>query len=256
MDGKPFKKLRESLSVGFSDFSQSRLSKKFIKEIGYSINQKKISLVENGERITPDVIQAYHKLFNVPYEYLFNETPTSKKENLDIGQRIGLDDRAIETLEKIMKDGLPLRHILDTLNYLLIDEEHTRILFFMYHYLFGNYTETMDGKDYIEFLDDTKIGLNGVALEVKDLNIIFLSMITELLSRMKAHQETEGFKQYGKYIPLQKDILVDIETYEQRIKEYAQRTDLEPSEKEDMINHYKEEIKSNRSILKNLYKGR
>ena len=90
--GNRLKELRTEIGKSQRDLS---------KEIGLS--NKTISDYEQGTR-TPD-IEIFKRIadyFGVSYEYLMGITDCRNKENLDIGLELGLDDKAIKQLKKMV----------------------------------------------------------------------------------------------------------------------------------------------------------
>lgn len=91
-----FRELRSRYDTDEKEFSAKELSKKI------GLSPKVISVLENSEKNghepTLTELKAYHKEFNVPYEYLLGETNSSFYENQTINKELGLSDKSIEIL--------------------------------------------------------------------------------------------------------------------------------------------------------------
>ena len=91
-----FKKLRMELNP--NDMEEYK-AKDLSKDLG--IAAPKISELEHGRTASLSELQAYHKFFNVPYEYLLGENDSRHYENMTASGEIGLNSEAIETIKKI-----------------------------------------------------------------------------------------------------------------------------------------------------------
>lgn len=138
------------------------------------------------------------KALDCDFKYLTGEI-NDFHDNRSVSEITGLSYDAVETFKNIKKENFPLIHAIDIVNYLFSVEKNTNILLLIYHYLLGNYKETKNGEEIIELLDETKIGCNGVALTVTDLNALFLSMIIEQLAILKTRIDSEVPSMYGKH---------------------------------------------------------
>lgn len=94
-----FKKLRmEKNPNEMEDYKIKDLS----KDIG--IAAPKISELETGKRnASLSELKAYHKHFNVPYEYLLGESKSRYYENMALSEELGLTGESIEHLKKLYK---------------------------------------------------------------------------------------------------------------------------------------------------------
>ena len=94
-----FKKLRmEKNPNEMEDYKIKDLS----KDIG--IAAPKISELETGKRnASLSELKAYHKHFNVPYEYLLGESNSRYYENMALSEELGLTGDAIEKLKQLYK---------------------------------------------------------------------------------------------------------------------------------------------------------
>lgn len=96
-----FKKLRMELNP--NDMEEYK-AKDLSKDLG--IAAPKISELEHGRAASLSELQAYHKYFNVPYEYLLGENNSRRYENMTVSEEMGLSSEAIETIKKISKDSI------------------------------------------------------------------------------------------------------------------------------------------------------
>lgn len=95
-----FKEAREY----YNQTHDEQLRQKDMAKICYS-SEPTISRIEKNEtEPARSVIRRYSEKCGVSVEYLLEMTDVKKKENIDIGNRTGLTDEAIETLEYI-KNG-------------------------------------------------------------------------------------------------------------------------------------------------------
>ncbi|MCI9008615.1 MAG: helix-turn-helix transcriptional regulator [Lachnospiraceae bacterium] len=99
MEKNRFKKLRmEKNPNEMEDFKIKDLA----KEIG--IAAPKISELENNRRkASLSELQAYHRYFNVPYEYLLGENDSRYYENMTLSEETGLTGKSIEYLKLLYK---------------------------------------------------------------------------------------------------------------------------------------------------------
>lgn len=94
-----FKKLRMELNPNeMEEYKAKDLS----KELG--ISRPKISELEHGRAASLSELQAYHKYFDVPYEYLLGENDSRHYENMAISDELGLSSEAIKTIKKITQN--------------------------------------------------------------------------------------------------------------------------------------------------------
>lgn len=145
MEKNRFKKLRmEKNPNEMEDFKIKDLA----KEIG--IAAPKISELENDRRkASLSELQAYHRYFNVPYEYLLGESESRHYENMVASDEIGLSSESIETIKKIKKNPT-LRRILN----IFIEKYITSLL-----------VEISIGTRYIEAAENTIINGSGKCLD-------------------------------------------------------------------------------------------
>lgn len=96
MEDNIFKKLRlEKNSEDMKDYTQKELS----KDLG--IAAAKICELEKGRKPSLTELQAYHKHFNAPYEYLLGENKSRHYENMAISEEMGLSSEAINRIKEI-----------------------------------------------------------------------------------------------------------------------------------------------------------
>ena len=99
MEENRFKKLRMELNPNeMKEYKAKDLS----KELG--ISRPKISELEHGRTASLSELQAYHKFFNVPYEYLLGENDSRHYKNMAVSKEIGLSSEAIERIKKITQN--------------------------------------------------------------------------------------------------------------------------------------------------------
>ncbi|MEF2877348.1 MAG: helix-turn-helix transcriptional regulator [Blautia sp.] len=100
MEDNRFKKLRmEKNPNEMEDFKVKELA----KELG--IAAPKISELENNRRrASLSELQAYHKYFNVPYEYLLGENNSRYYENMVTSKELGLSGEAIKTIQELTQN--------------------------------------------------------------------------------------------------------------------------------------------------------
>ena len=103
-----FRKLRMELNP--NDMEEYK-AKDLSKDLG--IAAPKISELEHGRAASLSELQAYHKYFNVPYEYLLGENDSRHYENMTASNEIGLNSESIETIKKITQDAV-LKRLLNT----------------------------------------------------------------------------------------------------------------------------------------------
>lgn len=76
-------------------------AKDLSKNLG--IAAPKISELEHGRAVSLSELQAYHKYFNVPYEYLLGESNSRYYENMALSEELGLTGESIEHLKRTNK---------------------------------------------------------------------------------------------------------------------------------------------------------
>ena len=143
------------------------------------------------------------KYFGCSLDYLAGTLDTPNYSTCDIEKEIGLSFSAIRTLqadnEKRKCYGVSTAHIIDSLDFLLNCREGNEIIKDIYHYIFGNYTITSDGKTTVSLLDNSKLAINGGEVEMEKLNTLFLSSIFNNLGVIKNNiQYYPEYKNYGK----------------------------------------------------------
>lgn len=144
MEENRFKKLRMELNP--NDMEEYK-AKDLSKDLG--IAAPKISELEHGRAASLSELQAYHKFFNVPYEYLLGENDSRYYEHMTQSDELGLSGQSLEILKRAYKrfkriegktlntqpqDRNPDGILLRTLNYMIEDE---RLL-----HDIGNYLES------------------------------------------------------------------------------------------------------------------
>ncbi len=139
-----FKKLRMELNP--NDMEEYK-AKDLSKDLG--IAPPKISELEHGRTASLSELQAYHKFFNVPYEYLLGENDSRHYENMTASGEIGLNSEAIETIKKITQDTV-LKRLLNT----FIDKYMVQLL-----------REISHGTYYVEVTNQNIIDGSGKAYE-------------------------------------------------------------------------------------------
>lgn len=108
--GKRIKKEREERNL-----SQTQLGKLC------NTSRGSISCYERAER-TPDItmLMDFARIFNTSIDYLIGLTENRVPENVPIGERLGLTDSSIMTLETLKEDNsVSYSEILETINILL-----------------------------------------------------------------------------------------------------------------------------------------
>lgn len=139
MEENRFKKLRMELNP--NDMEEYK-AKDLSKALG--IAAPKISELEHGRAASLSELQAYHKYFNVPYEYLLGESNSRYYENMALSEELGLTGNSLEHLKQIYKRfnsyshnsserKTPERMELRTINFLL--ELNSHVLFEIGKYL-------------------------------------------------------------------------------------------------------------------------
>lgn len=180
-----FRKLRKEKNPNqMEDYKIKDLS----KDLG--IAAPKISELENGKRSASlSELQAYHKHFNVPYEYLLGESESRYYSNMALSSELGLTGDSIEFLkqtfrlfngykhnssDRVTPEGRTLR----TINFLL--ERWNPVLRLIGQYLdsansdadsvqiqyvpFKNTSVDCDDPDFIK----QRFGVNGFNCEVEN----------------------------------------------------------------------------------------
>lgn len=93
-----FKTLRESKSTFEKDYTQDMLAKEL------KISKTQISNLENGKKYPSySELQKYCKYFKIPADYLVNEKAGKIKENYRLNNELGLTDKTIKIISKIVK---------------------------------------------------------------------------------------------------------------------------------------------------------
>ena len=202
MEENRFKKFRMEKNPNImEDFTAKDLS----KEIG--IAAPKISELENGRRnASLSELKAYHKYFNVPYEYLLGESKSRHYENMALSDELGLTGDSIEHLKTIYKrfksnaDDIPEGRELRTINYLL--EHWDTILYNIGCYLDSALCDAdrvqaqyvtvkyhFDTKDQpiVKLLDNSTLGLQIDDLEYEQFCEIHLQRVISLLREQWKH---------------------------------------------------------------------
>lgn len=143
------------------------------------------------------------KYFGCSLDYLAGNLNTPNYSTCDIEKEIGLSFSAIHTLqadnEKRKCFGVSTAHIIDSLDFLLNCREGNEIIKDIYHYVFGNYVTTSDGKTTVKLLDNSKLAINGGEVEMEKINTLFLSSIFNNLGIIKNNiQYHPEYHNYGK----------------------------------------------------------
>ncbi|MCB6547090.1 helix-turn-helix domain-containing protein [Blautia glucerasea] len=122
MNKNPFRELRKEKNPSLMEDYKA---KDLAKDLG--IPAPKISELENNKRSASlTELKAYHKYFNVPYEYLLGENDSRYYQNMALSDELGLNGTSIEYLKRLTKclnhdydtDSVEYQ-ILRALNYLL-----------------------------------------------------------------------------------------------------------------------------------------
>ena len=103
-------KLREDKGMTRAELAtmlHERLGHKimFADEEDNNTSRQVMYAIENGKRITFDLLLAYADIFGVSLEYLFCQTDDWQPENKAIKETIGLDDKAIAVLKTAVTDS-------------------------------------------------------------------------------------------------------------------------------------------------------
>lgn len=186
---------------------------------------------------------------------------TQEKYNSDIEPAsitTGLTTRAIENLMGLYQNIKP--QSLSVLNYLLGEnpQKGGNLLFFLYHYLFGNYKKIEGFDNYIvDLVDDT--GFGGVALDISDLNAALKTMIDEQIYSIKTDIDAK-WKDYGKNIPTKEEAehiikatQVEIDLANQNIEKFKSDEKKQDFWKRRLVNQ-EEIMKKYRHLLETKYK--
>lgn len=92
--GKRLADLRIDPTTNRTIFTQRELAKKL------NISHVSIGQYESGVRsLTVKALSAYHRFFDVSYEYLLGESDSKKNVNLKVQKELGLSDEAIAVLK-------------------------------------------------------------------------------------------------------------------------------------------------------------
>lgn len=144
MEENVFKMLRLEKNLDdMKDYTQKELS----KDLG--IAAAKICELEKGRKPSLTELQAYHKHFNAPYEYLLGENESRHYENMKVSREIGLNSEAIETIKRITQDTV-LKRLLNT---------------FIDKYIVGLLREISYGTYYVEVTNHNIVDGPGNAYE-------------------------------------------------------------------------------------------
>lgn len=143
-----FRELRKSIEKNNSKLDHISL-RNLAKQLNVSYST--IYSIEEGRK-SPDekVLRAYHKRFNVSYEYLLGESDNPTPENVQIGKELKLSDRAINNLRKLQNNSKALK----TLDYILGSDSSERFLTTMFYYWNIKVFNVLDIED---FMSDTDI---------------------------------------------------------------------------------------------------
>ena len=101
MEENRFKKLRMELNP--NDMEEYK-AKDLSKDLG--IAAPKISELEHGRAASLSELQAYHKFFNVPYEYLLGENDSRYYEHMTQSDELGLSGQSLEILKRAYTQDL------------------------------------------------------------------------------------------------------------------------------------------------------
>lgn len=152
---------------------------KLAADIG--VTKSTISLYEQGDNV-PD-IKTFVKIadyYNVSYDYLLGASDATQRENIDIAENTGLDDKAIKTLKKA-KEAL------------LSDKDTERILaklkIIIINYLLNDSIETHSFFRSIGFYIKYRLGTNKIAPAVLEYLVIEDSLDAEKAKPMSKSLE-------------------------------------------------------------------
>lgn len=114
---------------------------KLADEIG--VTKSTVGLYETGDTV-PDVKTLYKiaKYYDVSSDYLLGLADNRKYENIDIGEKLGLTDGAIEALREINRKAVPdnfggkNNRLMDTINLLLESESGYNVFSFIGAYFY------------------------------------------------------------------------------------------------------------------------
>jgi len=168
-----FKKLRMELNP--NDMKEYKV-KDLSKNLG--IAAPKISELEHGKRTASlSELQAYHKFFNVPYEYLLGENDSRNYENMPTSSETGLSSEAIEKIKKITQN--------DTLKQILN--------IFLEKYMHSLLFEISKGTQYMEMLNTRYImDKNAREKNIKQYNESYEKAKTAALDSLQNISEQTG----------------------------------------------------------------
>ena len=122
--GERIKMLREAKGL-----TQAELANELSKELGFNVKRETINQWENGARdLKTDYTVILAKYFNQTCDYILRGV---KSENIDIHEKLGLSDKAIEELIKLNTN----KEFLSVLNTLLEREDFTNRILGSIHWL-------------------------------------------------------------------------------------------------------------------------
>ena len=149
--------------------------RKFADEL--SISYSRISLIENGKaEMTMTELQAYQGITGYSYDYLMGKSECKEANNKEINKRLGLDDKAIASMEEHRDNTLDI----NTINFLLTSNNFWKFVELLagYH---AHDTETLMILQLLSLLGEEKLPLQqgikeaenaGDTARVKDLKLI------------------------------------------------------------------------------------
>ncbi len=153
-----FKTLRKSIKKNNSKLDHISL-RTLAKEL--EIPYTKIYSIEEGQQVPDaDVLKAYHKRFNVSYEYLLGESDNFSSENVQIGKELKLSDVAINNMRKLRSN----KNALKTLDYMLSSDGMERFLTTLFFYWNIKLFDILDLEDFMSNADiSAKISITNNA---------------------------------------------------------------------------------------------
>lgn len=225
--------------------------RKLIDDPKIKMDRQVIYRIESGTMPCKKALKAYCKYFNVTSDYLLglSNLKSAKEDYMVTHKLTGLTDNAINCLKSNNLDTSGRSHTLSIINFLLEHEDTTILLEHIYLYLFGNFSKVNnDDSSLIELSDASGLGVNGVALDLKDIDKVFLSMIIDDLPLIKKKYVTDNpsADNYGKKIRTKKELIKEIIFFESMLSK-------DTTSENELDKHINIELNQRRELLKDLY---
>lgn len=213
--GKRLADLRIDPTTNRTIFTQRELAKKL------NISHVSIGQYESGERnLTVKALSAYHRFFDVSYEYLLGESNSKKTVNIKVQKELGLSDEAIAVLK--VRSQWPYEDFLKVFNFLIGQEEVPEMIYGQpfdkdgepYPYAQKEY-EQWKNKDLVPILTSIYYYLTTVSIKNKQFHIAYTG---ELFEADKSNNliKFASIKNFSENELLENILLLEIQT---RLKE-------------------------------------